>query len=76
LSTAPAIAAAPLFRSIGHLPEWMPAGLDAPRHRHLNAYATIVLDGAYDQFAFAGHLRAEAAASWSSLRSTATPTGC
>jgi AraC-like DNA-binding protein len=37
----------------------MPAA-DAPRHRHLHAYATIVLDGAYDQFAFAGHLRAEA----------------
>lgn len=40
----------------------MPAGYQAPRHRHLEAYATIVLDGAYDQFAYAGHLRVEAGA--------------
>ena len=33
-----------------------------PRHRHLDAYASIVLDGGYDQFAYAGHLRAEAGA--------------
>jgi AraC-like DNA-binding protein len=28
-----------------------------PRHQHVNAYATIVLDGAYDQLAYAGRLR-------------------
>jgi AraC-like DNA-binding protein len=48
------------FRAISHRPEWMPAGYQAPRHRHLEAYATIVLDGAYDQFAYAGHLRVAA----------------
>ena len=40
--------------------ERLPAGLSAPRHLHVEAYATIVLKGAYEQLAFAGRLRAEA----------------
>lgn len=48
------------FRQIVHRPQWMAGGADTPRHRHLDAYATLVLDGAYEQFAYAGHLRAEA----------------
>ncbi len=32
-------------------------GHKVPRHQHAEAYATIVLDGAYQQFAYAGRLR-------------------
>jgi AraC-like DNA-binding protein len=38
----------------------LPAGLHARRHQHVEAYATIVLKGAYEQLAFAGRLRLEA----------------
>jgi AraC-like DNA-binding protein len=31
-----------------------------PRHQHTSAYATLVLDGAYEQMAYAGHLTVEA----------------
>lgn len=48
------------FRQIVHRPQWMDGGSDTPRHRHLDAYATIVLDGGYEQFAYAGRLRADA----------------
>jgi AraC-like DNA-binding protein len=48
------------FRQIVHRPQWIDAGPDTPRHRHLEAYATLVLDGAYEQFAYAGRLRPEA----------------
>lgn len=30
-----------------------------PRHQHAEAYATILLSGAYEQFSYAGRLRAE-----------------
>lgn len=40
--------------------EHLPAGFIVPRHRHVEAYATIVLEGAYEQLAFAGRLRLEA----------------
>jgi AraC-like DNA-binding protein len=48
------------FRLIGFEPEWIPAGFDAPRHRHLDAYATILLEGAYEQSAYAGRLSVSA----------------
>jgi AraC-like DNA-binding protein len=47
------------FRDIVHRPQWVAGGRDTPRHRHLEAYATVVLDGAYEQFAYAGHLRVQ-----------------
>jgi AraC-like DNA-binding protein len=45
------------FRHIVHRPQWITGVRDTPRHRHLEAYATVVLDGAYEQFAYAGCLR-------------------
>jgi AraC-like DNA-binding protein len=45
------------FRQIVHWPQWVADAPQTPRHRHLEAYATVVLDGAYEQFAYAGHLR-------------------
>ena len=45
------------FRHIVHRPQWVTGARDTPRHRHLEAYATVVLDGAYEQFAYAGCLR-------------------
>lgn len=40
--------------------EELPVGLRAPRHQHVEAYATILLHGAYEQLAFAGRLSLEA----------------
>ena len=40
--------------------ERLPPDQDLPRHQHADAYATIVLDGAYEQIAFAGRLQLEA----------------
>jgi AraC-like DNA-binding protein len=37
--------------------ERLPAAGLMPRHQHSHAYATILLDGAYEQFAYAGRLR-------------------
>ena len=41
------------FRQIRFEPEWMPPG-DMPRHRHLEAYATVVLGGRYEQAGYSG----------------------
>jgi AraC-like DNA-binding protein len=38
----------------------IPAGLNLPRHLHRAAYATLVLEGAYDQIGYAGRLRLRA----------------
>lgn len=40
--------------------ERLPPGRDLPRHQHVDAYATIVLHGAYEQFAYAGRLKVQA----------------
>ncbi len=42
------------FRKIRFEPEWLPAGHDGSRHRHLEAYATIVLEGRYEQAGYSG----------------------
>jgi AraC-like DNA-binding protein len=44
-------------RHIQHGIQHLPAGNDPPRHQHAEAYATIVLEGRYEQLAYAGHLR-------------------
>jgi AraC-like DNA-binding protein len=40
--------------------ERLSAGLDMPRHRHAEAYVTVVLAGRYDQVGYAGRLAVEA----------------
>lgn len=40
--------------------ERLPPGRDLPRHQHVDAYATIVLHGAYEQLAYAGRLKVQA----------------
>jgi anti-sigma factor ChrR (cupin superfamily) len=40
--------------------ERIPQVAGMARHQHVEAYATLVLDGAYDQFAYAGRLQVEA----------------
>lgn len=42
------------FRNIRFEPEWLPPGYEVPRHRHLDAYATILLDGRYEQAGYSG----------------------
>lgn len=49
-----------LFRHIRPGFERIPAGYRRPRHAHLSAYATIVLDGQYEQASFVGRMRIEA----------------
>jgi AraC-like DNA-binding protein len=50
----------PPFRDIKAGVERLSAGYDLPRHRHDNAYVTVVLSGAYEQFGYAGRLRVQA----------------
>src|SRR5262245_36894634 len=42
------------------VPERLPRDHHVPRHQHVEAYATLVLGGAYEQLAYAGRLRLEA----------------
>ena len=48
------------FRRIRFAIEKIPAAENVPRHRHLAAYATLVLEGAYEQASYAGRLRVRA----------------
>lgn len=48
------------FRHIRFEPESIEPGRGVPRHRHLDAYATIVVEGAYEQAGYAGRLRVAA----------------
>jgi AraC-like DNA-binding protein len=48
------------FRNITTGVERISAGYDLPRHRHYNAYVTIVLAGAYEQFGYVGRLKVQA----------------
>jgi AraC-like DNA-binding protein len=50
----------PPFRAIKTGVECLSAGYDLPRHRHDNAYVTVVLSGAYEQFGYVGRLRVQA----------------
>jgi len=45
------------FRRIKFAFEAIAPGQNVPRHRHLDAYATIVIEGAYEQSSYAGRLR-------------------
>jgi AraC-like DNA-binding protein len=49
-----------LFRHIHPGFDTIAAGYRRPRHAHLSAYATILLDGTYEQASFAGRMRIEA----------------
>lgn len=48
------------WRRIAHGVETLRDVREVPRHRHLDAYATVVLEGAYEQPAYAGRLRVRA----------------
>lgn len=50
----------PYFRRIIHGIETMPASFSLPRHRHLRAYATVVLAGSFEESGYAGRIRAAA----------------
>jgi AraC-like DNA-binding protein len=50
----------PPFRAVRAGIDRLPARQDAPRHRHARAYVTVVFSGAYEQAAYAGHLRVQA----------------
>lgn len=49
----------PPARSIRHGVETIDPGPGLPRHQHLQAYATLILEGRYEQTAYAGRLIAE-----------------
>jgi AraC-like DNA-binding protein len=44
------------FRSIRSGEEELPANFHMPRHRHLDAYATVVLRGAFEEAGYAGRI--------------------
>ena len=46
----------PVTRTIRAGVERIEAGVDVPRHQHLQAYVTVVLSGAYEQLGYAGRL--------------------
>jgi AraC-like DNA-binding protein len=50
----------PYFRRITHGVETMPESFSLPRHRHLRAYATVVLAGSFEESGYAGRIRAAA----------------
>jgi AraC-like DNA-binding protein len=51
---------APTLKSITHGCERLAPGHDLPRHRHLAAYAIVVVAGAFEQDGYAGRLRVRA----------------
>jgi AraC-like DNA-binding protein len=48
------------FRSVKPGIETLPASFSLPRHRHLEAYATVVLAGSFEESGYAGRIRAAA----------------
>ena len=48
------------FRSVRFGPERMAYNKEMPRHRHMRAYATLVLAGEFEQFSYAGRLQLQA----------------
>jgi len=50
----------PKFRHITPGIETMPASFSLPRHRHLRAYASIVLAGSFEEAGYVGRIRATA----------------
>src|SRR5580704_5886991 len=56
---SPAIDNSP-FRKITPGIETLPCGFSLPRHRHLRAYATVVLVGTFEESGYSGRIRATA----------------
>lgn len=50
----------PRFRRITPGIESLPCAFNLPRHRHLEAYATVVLEGFYEESGYIGRIRASA----------------
>jgi AraC-like DNA-binding protein len=50
----------PSFRRITPGIETLPCSFNLPRHRHLRAYATVVLAGSFEESGYVGRLRATA----------------
>jgi AraC-like DNA-binding protein len=48
------------FRSVTPGIETLPCSFSLPRHRHLGAYATVVLAGTFEESGYAGRIRATA----------------
>lgn len=48
----------PQFRSIQPGIETLPCSFSLPRHRHLRAYATVVLAGSFEECGYVGRIRA------------------
>jgi len=48
----------PYFRRITPGIETLPSSFSLPRHRHLRAYATVVLAGCFEESGYAGRIRA------------------
>ncbi|HEX8814288.1 MAG TPA: AraC family transcriptional regulator [Terriglobales bacterium] len=48
------------FRTIRHGIETLPSSFSLPRHRHLHAYATVVLAGAFEESGYVGRIHATA----------------
>jgi len=46
------------FRRIKHGIDTLPCGFSLPRHRHLRAYATVVLSGCFEESGYSGRIRA------------------
>jgi AraC-like DNA-binding protein len=50
----------PYFRRVTPGIETLPASFSLPRHRHLRAYATVVLAGSFEESGYAGRIRTAA----------------
>jgi AraC-like DNA-binding protein len=54
------VSARPAFRGTRPGIETLPGRFDLPRHRHLRAYATVVLAGQFEESGYVGRIRASA----------------
>jgi AraC-like DNA-binding protein len=59
-STVSAVANKPCFRRITPGIETLPCSFSLPRHRHLRAYATVVLAGSFEESGYVGRILATA----------------
>lgn len=54
------LSSSPLFRRVTPGIESLPSSFSLPRHRHLHAYATVVLTGSLEESGYVGRIRATA----------------
>lgn len=54
------LSSSPYFRRVTAGIETLPASFSLPRHRHLKAYATVVLAGSFEESGYSGRIRAAA----------------